>query len=142
MLESPLNTFFLKSLSCVQLFATHRLYSSWNSPGQNTGMGNCFLLWGIFPTQRLNPGLPHCRQIPYQLSHQGSPGILERVVYPFSSGSSQPSNQTGVACIAGWFFTNWAIREAQLSGNTFYIYYFTPAITLCSRCHFFPTHKK
>jgi len=31
------------------------------------------LLQGIFPTQGLNPGLPHCRQILYRLSHQGSP---------------------------------------------------------------------
>ena len=31
-----------------------------------------FLLQGIFPTQGLNPGLPHCRQMPYRLSHQGS----------------------------------------------------------------------
>ena len=31
------------------------------------------LLQGIFPTQRLNPGLPHCRKIIYHLSHQGSP---------------------------------------------------------------------
>ena len=30
------------------------------------------LLQGIFPTQGLNPGLLHCRQILYQLSHQGS----------------------------------------------------------------------
>ena len=28
---------------------------------------------GIFPTQGLNPGLLHCRQILYYLSHQGSP---------------------------------------------------------------------
>ena len=28
---------------------------------------------GIFPKQGLNPGLPHCGQILYQLSHQGSP---------------------------------------------------------------------
>jgi len=47
-------------------------YSPWNSPGQNTGVGNRFLLQGIFPTQGLNPGLLHCRQILYQLSHQGS----------------------------------------------------------------------
>ena len=40
---------------------------------------------GIFPTQGSNPGLPHCGRILYQLSHQGSPRILE---YPFSSGSS------------------------------------------------------
>ena len=88
------------------------LYSPWNSPGQNTGTGSLSLLQGIFPTQRLNPGLPHCRQILYQLSHKGSPRILEWVAYPFSSGSSQPRNRTRVSCIAGWFFTNWAIREA------------------------------
>ena len=33
----------------------------------------------IFPTQGLNPGLPHCRLILYHLSHQGSPRILEWV---------------------------------------------------------------
>ena len=43
---------------------------------------------GIFPIQGLNPGLPHCRQILYQLSHKGSPRILEWVAYPFSSRSS------------------------------------------------------
>ena len=35
-----------------------RLYSPWNSPGQNTGVGSRSLLQGIFPTQGLNPGLP------------------------------------------------------------------------------------
>ena len=55
---------------------SHGLYSPWNSPGQNTGVGSCCLLQGIFPTQGLNPGLPPCRQILYQLSHQGSPRTL------------------------------------------------------------------
>ena len=50
----------------------HRLYSQWNSPGQNTGVGSRSLLQGIFPTQALNPSLPHCRQIVYQMSPQGS----------------------------------------------------------------------
>ena len=50
--------------------------SPWNSPGQNTGAGSCSLLQGIFPTQRLNPSLPHYRWILYQLSHQGSPSIM------------------------------------------------------------------
>ena len=36
-------------------------------------MGCHFLLQGIFLTQGLNPGLLHCRQILYHLSHQGSP---------------------------------------------------------------------
>ena len=48
------------------------LYSLWDFPGQNTGVVSCFFLQGIFPIQGLNPGLPHCRQILYQLSHQGS----------------------------------------------------------------------
>ena len=34
-----------------------------------------FLLQGIFPTQGLNPGLPHCRQTLYCLSYQGSKEI-------------------------------------------------------------------
>ena len=101
-----------KSLSLVRVFATPWLYSSWNSPGQNTGMGSLFLLQGIFPTQGLNSGLPHCRQILYQLRHKGSPRILEWVAYPSSRGSSWPRNWTGVSCIADRFFTNWAIREA------------------------------
>ena len=90
------------------------LYSPWNSPGQNTGVGSCSLLQGIFPTQGLNPGLPHCGRILYQLSHKGSPRILEWIAFPFSSGPSQPRNWTRVSCIAGGFFTNWAIREAPL----------------------------
>ena len=48
-------------------------YSPWGSPDQNTGVGSPSLLQGIFPNRGLNPGLPHCRQILYQLSHQGSP---------------------------------------------------------------------
>ena len=84
----------------------HGLYSPWNSPCKNTVVGSRSLLQGIFTTQGLNPGLPHCKQILYQLSHKGSPRILEWVAYPFSSGSSQPRNRTGVSCIAGGFFTN------------------------------------
>ena len=41
-------------------------------PSKNTGMGCHSLLQGIFQTQELNPGLPHCRRILYQLSHPGS----------------------------------------------------------------------
>ena len=90
----------------------HGLYSPWNSPDQNNGVGSLSLLQGIFPTRGLNLGLSHCRQILYQLSHKGSPRILEWVAYPFSSWPSQPRNQTGVSCIAGEFFTSWDIREA------------------------------
>ena len=96
-------------------FQPHRLYSPWNSPGQNTRVGSLSILQGIFPTQGLNPGLSHCRQILYQLSHKGSPRILVWVAYPFSSGSSQLRNGTGVSYIASVFFTNWAIREARIN---------------------------
>ena len=92
---------------------THGLHNPWNSPGQNTGVGSRSLLKGIFPTQGSNLGLPHCRWIFYQLSHKGSPRILEWVAYPFSRGSSWSRNWTKVSWIAGKFFTNWAIWEAQ-----------------------------
>ena len=49
----------------------HGLYSPWNSPGQNIGVGNLSLLQRIFPTLGLNPGLPHCRRVLYLLSYQG-----------------------------------------------------------------------
>ena len=82
-------------------------------PGKDTGVGGHALLQGIFLTQGLNPGLPHCRQILYWLSYQGSPRILEWVAYPFSGGSSKLRNQTRVSCIAGGFFISWATREAS-----------------------------
>ena len=87
----------------------HGLYSTWNSPGQNTRIGSLSLLQGIFPTQGSNPGLSHWRQILYKLSHKESPRILEWVAYSFSSRSSQPRNKSGVSCIAD--------REACLSGK-------------------------
>ena len=49
----------------------HGLYSPWNSPGQNTGVGTVSLLQGIFPTQGLNSRLLHFQGILYQLSYQG-----------------------------------------------------------------------
>ena len=88
---------------CLTLWDPHGLYSPWNSLGQNTGVGSLSLLQGLFPTQGSNLSLPHCRQILYQLSHKGSPRILEWV-------ASWPRNQTGISRVAG-FFTNWAIRE-------------------------------
>ena len=90
-----------------------RLLCPWNSLGENTEEGCHFLLQGIFLTQGLNPGLPYCRQILYQLSHQGSPRILEWVAYAFSSGASRPRNLTGVSCSAGRFFTSWTTREVS-----------------------------
>ena len=91
----------------------HGLYSPWNFPGQNTGVGSCFLLQGTFPTQGSSPSLLHCGWILYQLSHQGSPRVLVRVAYPFSSGSFWPRNWTGFSCIAGRFLTSWATKKPK-----------------------------
>ena len=68
----------MKLLNRVQLFATpwtvaYQVPPSMGFSRQNTGVGCRFLLQGIFPTQGLNLGLPHCRQMLYCLSHQGSP---------------------------------------------------------------------
>ena len=53
------------------------LYSPWDSPGQNTGMGGLSLLQGIFPIRGSNPGFPHSRKILYLLNHRGSLRTLE-----------------------------------------------------------------
>ena len=63
-------------ISCVQLFATHSMSMVFSRPEYWSG-------WPFpFPGNLSNSGLPHCRQILYQLSHQGSPRTLERVAYP------------------------------------------------------------
>ena len=84
-----------KSLNCKVAHSLwpRGLYSPWNSPGQNTGVGSCFLLQGIFPTQGSNPGFPHCGQILYQLSLQGKPkntgvGSLSLVQWIFPTQES------------------------------------------------------
>ena len=61
--------------SCPTLCDPHGLYGPRNSPGQNTGVGSLSLLQGIFPTQKPNRGLLHCRLILYQLSYQETPCI-------------------------------------------------------------------
>ena len=76
----------------------HGPYSSWYSPGQNIGVGNLSLLQGIFPTQGLNPGLPNCRWILYQLHHYGSPRILVWVSLFQQIFLTQESNQGLLHC--------------------------------------------
>ena len=77
-----------KSLSHVQLFAIPCTIQSMEFSRSEYWSGYQYpLLQGIFPTQGSNPGLSHCREILYQLSHQGSPRILKWVAYPFSRGS-------------------------------------------------------
>ena len=73
--EQKMEEWKWKSLSHVQLFAApwtiqFMEYSPWNSLGQNTGVGSLSLLREIFPTQGLNPSLPHCKQTLYQLPQE------------------------------------------------------------------------
>ena len=77
-------------------------------PGKNTGVGCHALPSSRGQTRDQTLGLPHCRQIFYCLSHQGSPRILEWVSHPFSRGSSQPRSWTGIS---------WASLIAQLVKN-------------------------
>ena len=66
----------VKSESCSVMsdsLRPHVLYSPWNPPGQNTGVGSLSLLQGILPTQGSNPGLPHCRQIFLPAEQPGKP---------------------------------------------------------------------
>ena len=102
-----------KSLSCVWLFVTPWTVQSMEFSRPESGVGSHPLIQGIFPTQGSNPGHLHCRQILYQLSHHGSPrtgvGSLSLLQWIFLT---QELNQ--VSCIAGRFFTHWAIREALI----------------------------
>ena len=69
------------------------LYSPWNSPGQNTGMGSLSLFQRIFPTQRSNPGLPHCTRILYQLSYtsvQFSRSVVSNSLQPHEVQHARP----------------------------------------------------
>ena len=93
----------------------HGLYSPWISLGQNPGMGSLSLLQGIFPTQGSNPGLPHCRWILYQLSHQGRPESLSKrtgkLEWRLSRGQAVPRWQLSQKCCkltpCFRFFTWW-----------------------------------
>ena len=73
----------------IKIFVTlcdpHGLYSPWNSPGQNTGVGSRSLLQETFPTQGSNPGLPHCKQILYHLRHKGKQKSKSHWIYSLQS---------------------------------------------------------
>ena len=150
--DGLISTIFLDSTESEREYSSvksnslrpHGIYSPWNSPGQNTGVGSLSLLQGIFPTQRSNPGLSHCRRIVYQLSHKESCRILEWVAYPFSRKIFWPWNWTGVSCLAGEFFTNWATREALdsicICKYKVFVFHFLTYFTLYNRLLVHPPH--
>ena len=65
---------------------------------------------------------------------QGSPRIVECVAYPFSGRSSWLRNGIGVSCIAGRFFTNWAIREESIISTRLRNTYIMPLCLRRRRC--------
>ena len=93
-----------------------RLLYPWDSPGKNTGVGCHALLLGIFLPQGSNPGLLHCRQILYHLSHQGSlmghAYSTTRVAFIFQRQPSTTNDQTWVnkcpasPCLCGTFLSH------------------------------------
>ena len=87
-----------------------RLLCPWNSPGKNTGVGCPVLLQGIFLTQGLNPGLLHCGQILYHLSHQGSP-ISKK------SKAKESSNYCTIALISHTI-ERWCSKSWELGFNS------------------------
>ena len=84
-----------KCLSRVWLFATPWTIQSMEFSRPEYRIGCHSLLQGIFPTQWSNPGLPHCRQILYQLNHQGSPRILKWVPIPSPADLPNPGIELG-----------------------------------------------
>ena len=94
----------------------HGLYSPWHSPGKNTGVGSLSLIQGIFQTQGLNPGLPHCRWILYQLSYKGN---LDSVLK-----SRVITLPTKVCVVKAMIFPvviyrceSWTIKKAECQGT-------------------------
>ena len=72
----------------------------------------CFSFWFFFTIQVAQSSLTLCDPMDYTVHGILQARILERVIFPFSRGSSQPRDWTQVSCIAGGFFTSWATREA------------------------------
>ena len=103
-----------KSLSRVQLFSTPRSIQSMEFSQPEYWSGQPFPSSGDLPNPGVKPRSPPLQVDSFPAEPQGSPRILEWVAYPFFSESSQLGKQTRVFCIAGRFFTNWAMREAQL----------------------------
>ena len=105
----------------------HGLYIPWNSPGQNAGVGSLSLLQGVFPTQGSDPGLPHCRQILYQLSHKGR--HKEDVVHIYNGTQlSHKKEKNNAICYnmdgTRDYHTKWSKldRERQISYGTAYMW--------------------
>ena len=108
----------------------HGLFSPCSSPGQNTGVGYCFLHQGIFPAQWLNFGLLYWRQILYWLSH-GVPQWLRwwRICLQWRSPGSGNGYLLQCFCLeipvdrGGWWVTIRGVTQSQKQLSNLYLYY-------------------
>ena len=96
-----------------------RLLCPWTSPGQNTGVGNHFLLHGIVPIQGSNLSLPRCRRILYQLSHQGSPIKCVKSEKVKVSFSCVLLFVTPMGCSPPGSTVHWILQQEHWSGLPF-----------------------
>ena len=124
-----------KWLRCVRVLGPPGRHSPRNSPGQHTGVGSPSPLQGVFPPQGSNPGLPHCRQIFYQLSHRDPGSNVPHCSTPFLWNSrcgkvtvmgTEHSGQ-GLAWRKSWPLT---VRGAGGSPATCWV---SPAPSWCRR---------
>ena len=90
------------------------LYSPWNSPGQNTGVGSCPLLQGVFPRQKLKGSPLHCRQILYQLSCQGNPYIEVLLCAAVGTSKWEMLRLPPVSISASWMQISQGLSQEEL----------------------------
>ena len=76
--------------SCTTLCDPHGLYSPWNSPGQNTGVGSLSLLWGNLSNPGIKPRSPTLQADSLLAEPQGKPKNIGVGSLSFYSGSSWP----------------------------------------------------
>ena len=102
-----------KMLNRVRLVATPWTLQSVEFSRPGCCSGQPFPSPGDPPNPGIKPRSPTLQVDALPAEPQGSPRILEWVAYPFSSASPWPRNWARISCLAGGFFTNWAVREAQ-----------------------------
>ena len=74
----------------------HKLYSPWNSPGQNTGVGSLSLLQGNLPNPGIKPKFPALQADALPAESQGKPkNTGEGSLYPFPVDLPDPGIELG-----------------------------------------------
>ena len=106
-----------KSVSHVPLFATPWTIQSMNSSRPEYWSKEPFPSPGDHPNPGIESRSPTLQADSLPAESLGKPKNSGVGSLSLSRGSSQPRNWTGVFCIAGGFFINWTIREAQRHSN-------------------------